>query len=328
MSATTESDVVSTHAVKVLGVGAELHVSGSREARIAAIAQAQRGRVSRRQLHAAGVGNAAVARLVKRHALAPLRCDVFAVGHPGPVEFGEETAALLACPLGSGLSHHTAARLWDIQSPNSGDGEIHVVVPHASRSRAEGLRLHRARSLIAKDVRVRERLPVTSPARTLLDLAPILTPRQLELAFDRALVARIMRADDLAELLSRGKGKHGTRALSALLERQHGSTLTRSQAEELFLELIRSAQLPTPRINARQSGYEVDFLWTEQRVVIEIDGYRFHSTRRAFEHDHRKDRDLRAAGLTVLRFTYDQLRREPQAVIAAVAFALGAAQPR
>ncbi|MEO6858484.1 MAG: DUF559 domain-containing protein [Solirubrobacteraceae bacterium] len=318
---------MSTHAVRVLGVGAEVHVSGSREARIAAIAQAQRGRISRDQLHAAAISNAAIARLVKRHALVPLCCDVFAAGHPGPVELGDETAALLACPLGAALSHHTAARLWDIQPPNSADGEIHVLVPHGSgRTRAEGFRLHRARSLTAADIQVHERLPVTSPARTLLDLAPLLGPRQLELALDRALVARIMRADDLAELLSRAHRRPGTPVLTALLNRQHGSTFTRSQAEEMFLEMLRSARLPTPRINVRHSGYEVDFLWTEQRVVVEIDGYRFHSTRRAFEHDHRKDRDLRAAGLTVLRFTYDQLRREPYAVIAAVAVALGAAQ--
>lgn len=328
MQTDTQGEAQCTHAVEVLGVRAEVHVSGTWEARIAAIAERQRGRVSRRQLLAAGLSRGVIDRLVGRQLLFPVQRGVFAVGHPGPVELGDATAALLAAGPGAVLSHHTAAVLWGTRPTDSGDGQIHVTVPEASSTRADGFRLHRARSLTNRDIQVRQRLPVTSPARTLLDLAPILTPRQLELAFDRALVARIMRADDLAELLFRGKGKHGTPALSALLERQHGSTLTRSQAEELFLELIRSAQLPTPRINARQSGYEVDFLWTEQRVVIEIDGYRFHSTRRAFEHDHRKDRDLRAAGLTVLRFTYDQLRREPQAVIAAVAFALGAAQPR
>jgi very-short-patch-repair endonuclease len=281
--------------------------------------------VSRRQLLAAGLSRGVIDRLVHRQLLFPMQQGVFAVGHPGPVELGDATAALLAAGPGAVLSHHTAAALWDIRPTDSGDGQIHVTVPEASRTRAEGFSLHRARTLKNKDIQVRDGLPVTSPARTLLDLAPLLAPRQLELAFDRALVARIIRPHDLAELLRRAKGKNGTPALAALLGRQHGSTVTRSQAEELFLELLRSARLPTPRVNIRQAGYEVDFLWTEQRVVVEIDGYRFHSTRRAFEHDHRKDRDLLAAGLTVLRFTYDQLRREPEAVIAAVAFALGAA---
>ncbi len=245
MQTDTQGEAKRTHAVEVLGVSAKLHVSGTWEARIAAIAQGQRGRVSRRQLLAAGLSRGVIDRLVHRQLLFPMQRGVFAVGHPGPVELGEATAALLAAGLGAVLSHHTAAALWDIRPMDSGDGQIHVTVPEASRTRAAGFRLHRARSLINKDIQVREGLPVTSPARTLLDLAPLLAPRQLELAFDRALVARIIRAQELAELLRRAKGQNGTPALAALLRRQHGSTVTRSQAEELFLELLRSARLPT-----------------------------------------------------------------------------------
>jgi very-short-patch-repair endonuclease len=171
-------------------------------------------------------------------------------------------------------------------------------------------------------LRIHRRLPVTSPARTLFDEARVLTHRKLELAFDRALVSGGMRLPDVAELLTRVRGRPGAPVLAGLLAHHTGPTLTRSEAEELFLELIRQAGLPPPRVNARTSGYEVDFLWPERRLVVEVDGFRFHSTRRAFDHDHRKDLDLKAAGLTVLRFTYEQLRREPLLVIAQLTRAL------
>lgn len=299
-------------------------LSGKRDEKIAAIARFQRGRVARRQLLAAGLSYKVIAAAARRGALIPLPGEVFAVGHAGAVDLGNETAALLACPEGAALSHSTAARLWDVSTAD--DGMIHVVVPAGAKTRADGFRVHRARKLEPRDIRVRKGLPVTSPARTLLDEAEALTDRQLELEFDRAIVARIMRNDDVAELLGRTSGRAGAARLAALLERQHGTTFTRSEAEELFLDLVRRAQLPPPRVNARVAGYEVDFFWPEQRVVVEVDGFRFHSGRRAFEHDHRKIQDLQSAGLTVLRVTYLQLRNEPLVVIARIAQAVGGAQ--
>lgn len=319
----SETDESGSRTIRVLGARAGLIVSGSRDERLAAIAQAQRGRVSRQQLRQAGIGYGAIARLVRSRRLLPLPGGVFAIGSLAPAELADETAALLAAGPGSVLSHHTAAVLWEIRPRD--DGPINVVVPPSRGTRTPGIRIHRSGSLTPRDVRIRKGLPVTSPAWTLLDEAPTLTPRELELAFDRALVAGIMRLQDVAELLKRVKGRPGAPALRALLEDHQGSTVTRSGAEELFLELIRTAHLPQPRVNARTCGYEVDFLWPEQRLVVEIDGFRFHSTRRAFEHDHRRDAALRAAGFIVLRFTYDQLRREPLAVVATVATMLTAA---
>jgi very-short-patch-repair endonuclease len=89
--------------------------------------------------------------------------------------------------------------------------------------------------------------------------------------------------------------------------------------------MIRDARLPAPQVNARVAGDEVDFFWLEQQLIVEIDGYQFHSTRRPFDYDHRKDADLRAAGFVVLRFTYEQLRDEPLAVVAGVTRALATA---
>jgi very-short-patch-repair endonuclease len=319
----SESGQAGTHRVKVLGVRARLSVSGTRDERIAAIARLQRGRVARWQLLAAGLSYKVIAGAVRRGTLFPLPGAVFVVGHAGPVELGEETAALLACPEGAALSHHTAARLWGIGT--AGEHGIHVVVPGGVKTRAEGFGVHRARNLEARDIRIRKGLPVTSPARTLLDQAEGMAARQLELAFDQALVSGVMRPAGVAELLARSNGHRGAGRLRALLDRQAGvTTMTRSPPEEVFLDLVRQARLPAPRVNAPVAGYEVDFFWPEQKVIVEVDGYQFHSTRRAFEHDRRKDADLRAAGFTVLRVSAEQLDLQSYAVIADVTRALSA----
>ncbi len=301
--------------------GADVEVSGPRHGRIATIATKQRGRVSRRQLLAAGITDNVIVGLVRRLVIFPLHPGVYAVGHLAPLALGDETAALLALPDDAALSQYSGAQLWGMLAPGARDGRIHIVVGHASSKRLPGVRIHRSRTLTPTDIRIRNGLPVTSPARTLLDLTEALTERELELAYDRALVASIVTADDVERVLRNADGRRGKRLLRDLLDRHRGPAVTRSQAEERFLDLIRRARLPEPIVNARVHGYEVDFLWPG-RLIVEIDGFRFHSTRRAFEHDHRKDAVLRGAGLPVLRFTWHQLTAEPVAVVALVAQAL------
>ncbi|MGH8299964.1 MAG: endonuclease domain-containing protein [Steroidobacteraceae bacterium] len=171
-------------------------------------------------------------------------------------------------------------------------------------------------------MRSRFELPLTSPARTLLDIAPTVTDRQLELACDRGLVSRIVRPAQVIELLHRAGGHPGRGRLAAIVGADAGTSITRSEAEECVLELIRDAQLPRPQVNARLHGFEVDFRWPAQRLVLEVDGYRFHSTRRAFEHDRRKDSTLQTHGIATIRVTWRQLRSEPLAVVARIAQAL------
>ena len=242
------------------------------------------------------------------------------MGHKATVELGDETAALLAVREAAALSHYSAALLWDLVTKPG--GLIHLSVRESNGARVNGVRVHRTRILAARDVVIHKRLPVTSPARTLLDVAHELAPRPLELAFDRALTARIMYRSHVLELLTRSRGHPGYGMLRALVDRESGSTITRSEAEELFLALIRAAKLPAPRVNTRLHGFEVDFHWPEQQLVVEIDGFRFHSTRRAFEHDHRKDVVLNAAGIAVVRFTREQVKSEPYVVLASVVRAL------
>jgi very-short-patch-repair endonuclease len=322
-----------THLVSVLGAGPGIRVSGLPDRRIALIAQTQRGTVSRHQLAAAGIGGDAIDRLAGRGVLIRVHRGVYAVGHLAPIPLTRETEALLAARPGSLLSHHTAAKLRRLQAESIGDGLVHVLVRGNRTAQIEGARVHRTRLLDPQDIRIHERLPVTSPARTLLDLAEFVTQRELERALDEALVSRLVRRGQISELLTRARGRPGRAFLRALLARQTGPTRTRSEAEERFLAVIRSAQLPEPEVNVRIQGYEVDFLWRAQRLVVEIDGFKFHSSRVGFERDRGKDARLQAAGLMTMRVTWIQIEEESSAVIARLAQTLAsrgsgeAAQP-
>jgi very-short-patch-repair endonuclease len=139
-------------------------------------------------------------------------------------------------------------------------------------------------------------------------------------------VQRLTTRAAVAETLTRGKGRAGAAALRDVLERADEPSLTRSEAERRLLELVRRARLPAPTTNARAGRFEVDLLWPEHRLVVEVDGFAFHGTRAAFERDRRRDAELQALGYRVLRITWRQLTREPEAVIALIAAALSAAR--
>ncbi len=308
--------------VQLLGRGSKTPIHGTRDERIFAIAGAQRSRVARRQLLAAGIGSNTIDRLARGALLRRVHCGVFAVGPDVAIPLADETAALLAVRAGAALSHHTAAILWRVRGPDSGDGLIHVTVPGASVEDPAGVRVHRSTVLRARDVAVRQGLPVTSPARALLDLAPIIPARELERALDQMLIQRLGTLGHITELLRRA-GRHAGRATLQDIVAAHTTvTFTRSEAEERFLALMHRSGLPRPLVNVRRYGYEIDFLWPQQRVAVEIDGFAFHSTRDRFEDDHKRDGRLRKAGLLVIRISWRQLEREPEAVIADVAQAL------
>ena len=306
--------------VAVLGSWEELLVAGPRDERIAQIASRQRGRVARRQLLAAGLSSSQITRLVRRGQLRPRRRGVYAVGHEAVIEFAEETEALLAIAPGAGLSEVTAARLWGMLAPafaaDAAGGPIHLTA--AADSHLPGVVVHRRRGLTPRDLRIRHGLTVTSPAWTLLDVAASFETRALERAFDHLLVERLMRPSELRALLERLPTAAGRRRVVRLLDREDGPRITRSRAEERMLALLRGGDLPEPRVNARHHGWEIDFYWPDARLAVEIDGYRFHSTKTRVTRDRRKDAELAAHGITVIRFTWDQLVDTPLAVVARI----------
>lgn len=308
----------SAHLVAVLGQSRLLHVTGHRDRRIAAIAGLQRGLVSRQQLLAAGIGRGAISRMLASGWLLPEHRGVYSVAYRSKQPFARETAAVLAIGPDAVLSHRSAAFVWGM-CPATSDASVEVIVPTRSAHRRDGIVAHRTNRLERLETRMHEGLPVTSPARTAVDIAAELTVRELERAVDEALIRRLARYSQLRAAASQAKGRRGGPLLNALLDHRGAPTVTRSQAEERFLELVRKAGLPEPEVNVRLHGYEVDFFWREQKVVVEVDGYTYHATRSAFERDRAKDASLIAAGILVLRITWLQMEREGLAVVVRVA---------
>jgi very-short-patch-repair endonuclease len=298
-----------------------MSVSGTRDERIAAVAAMQHGRIARRQLQALGVSASSVSWCLATARLFPSLRGVFVVGHRGRVELGEETEALLSVREGAGLSHWSAAALWGLWSARA--GEVDVVVADWEAATNPGVRVHRSRVLAPQDLRIRRGLPVTSPARTLLDIAPQSSERQLEIAFDRAITSRVMRESEVSDVLERAGGHRGRGRLAGMLAYwSGGTTLSWSDGEERLRAMLRAARLPEPLSNVEVAGHTVDLYWPDQRFVLEVDGYRFHSGRRRFEDDRRRDQDLRRAQVDVMRVTRRQIETDPYAIIAGVAAAL------
>jgi very-short-patch-repair endonuclease len=222
---------------------------------------------------------------------------------------------------GAVLTHWSAAATWCLAQPS--ERLIDVTMPDRKRQSRPGIHFHRMDGLEPRDLRRRDGLPVTSVARTLLDLAPLAPSDHLARMYNNARIHRLIRDNDLAQLVERSRGHAGVPSLRLLLA--HGSPgPTRSAAEDRFLSLVRSAGLPLPEANQHVAGHEVDFHWPGARLVVEIDGFAFHSTRTAFEADRRRDADLLAAGYRVLRLTLRSLDSQPEAVAARLAAALAA----
>jgi very-short-patch-repair endonuclease len=302
----------------------KLPVSGTATERIATLAGHQNGRVARRLL-AAGVSGTMIGRLVDRGYLTPEHPGVYAAGHRAPIPGDREAAALLAVRAGAALSHRTARRWWGLgggSDVDPADASIHLTLPGARSRGPRGVIVHRSTILTARDLRLHDGLPVTSPARTLLDVACELPARDLERAHDEAIILRVLRPGDIAELLRRAGRHAGRRVLEELVTAHTHPTFTRSEAEERFLALVRGAALIEPLVNTRRHGYEIDFLWPDFGFAVEIDGYAVHDRRRAFERDRARDAALYGRGIVVIRITWHRLTTEPLPVVAELAAAL------
>jgi very-short-patch-repair endonuclease len=284
---------------------------------VAALAAAQHGVVSRAQLRALGVSDSAVSRRVAGGRLHVLHRGVFAVGHPVLGPHGRWRAAVLACGDTAVLSHAAAAALWGLRA--SAAVVVDVTVPGTGgRAWRAGIRIHRARDLTGQTT-THDGIPVTTPARTILDLAGTLQRRPLERLLDTAENARLTDVASLVALARAHTGHRGaSRVLSALDSHMPGTTLTKSELEELFLALCDAANFERPRVNQWVEGFEVDFLFPDARLIVETDGWRHHRTRHAFERDRRRDAVHTRAGYRTLRFTHAQLTHEPQVVAATV----------
>jgi very-short-patch-repair endonuclease len=281
--------------------------------RAAAFARAQEGVVSLEQLmEACGLSSSGVARRVAADRLHRWAPRVFAVGHPALTYRGRAIAALLFSGEEATLSHADAAQLLEMLLPTE-RARVHVTVPARRRSTPR-VRVH-VSSLHPHDVATRGRLPVTAPARTLLDLAETTSERLVEQALDRARLRRLLTSEALEQTLARASGRRGLPALRrAYALHLEASSLTRSELEEAFLAFLRAREFPAPLVNVPLLGHTADFHWPRHALVVETDGLRAHTTPGAFERDRRRDRVHRAGGLRVERVTWGDVVRHPDAL--------------
>jgi very-short-patch-repair endonuclease len=285
--------------------------------RVVARAARTQGIIATAGLLDAGLSHDAIAHRVAHGWLIRRHHGVYLVG-PLTGPFSEEMAAVQAIGEDAVLSLHASAALWRIRAKVDGPIDVSVAGRHA-RSRP-GIRVHNVRVL---ERTIHHDVPVTTPAWTLLDLAATLAPGDLARTVEEARVLRLVTDGEIRALLTAHPRRHGTRALAAALGDE--PRLTRSEAERRLLRLIRRAHLPLPETNVHVLGHEVDALWHDQRLVVEIDGFAAHGTRAAFERDRARDAHLVAAGHRVIRITWRQLADTPERTVAQLAAAL--AQP-
>lgn len=285
------------------------------EMAIVELAERQHGVVTLHQLRLAGLGAAAVAKRAQAGRLHRVYRGVYAVGRPGLTQNGHRMAAVLALGPGAVLSHRSAAGLWGLR-PDSRP-RVEVAVPRQGVRSRPGIELHRSATLTRADTTTRRNIPVTTVARTIVDLGNVSSRREVELAVEQAEILRIFDRRAVEEVLERVGPTRGSAAVSSVLRTlAHTSTLTESTLEEAFLQIVRDAGIADPETNARMTlpdgtPIRVDFLWRNERLAVEADGYAYHRTRQARERDTRRDQLLRLAGYEPLRFTDSQIELEP-----------------
>ncbi len=280
---------------------------------MAEVAGTQRALVSVAQLRALGISRGSYEHRVEAGALHRVFPRVLSVIHPLLEPWAAETAALLYAGDNAVLSHETAAALWDLTAT-----PFFVAITLINRHvrSQQGLSIHRVKALDIRDVRLHQGFPVTSPARTLIDCAS--GPR-----IDRLLnEARALgRATDkeVHEAMERCPGRKGTGPLRRLLEAEVDSGYTASRAERRLRALVEEAEIEKAVFNLYLEGLRVDAFWPRLRLVVEVDGYKTHGGRSAFERDRGRDAKLVRAGYVVLRFTWRQLTGTPVVVAVTIA---------
>ena len=240
-------------------------------------------------------------------------------------------AGVLAAGEGSVLGGQCAAAAWGFMKVTPAVSVIRL----GKRRRVRGtavrngtsvsipLEIRGTRNLPVQDVKQIKGIPVTSPARSLLDLSSTLTPTALKYVFIEADRLGLLDDDDLVDCLNRGRGRPGAAIFRALvLDRIPDLDRAKSLLEGLMLDACHHEGVEPPEVNVVIDGHEVDFVWREHRVAVELDGYGFHRGLEKFESDLRRNNRLSSKGWTLLQFTWRRVTREPDAVVSEVQDAL------
>lgn len=286
----------------------------------ARIAIRQHGIVTRTQLRVAGFSDDVINHRIRTAHLSRIHRGIYLVGVVPP-PCARELAACLACGPHAVLSHRSAGALWGIVKMRR-RRIVEVTIPRGYRRRP-GLRVYRTGTLLPDEVTRLKGVPITTVVRTLYDLAGWLPRRPLERAVAEAIALGLTTVGEVRAMADRQGGRRGAGRLGAVLGPGE-PVWTRSEAEERFLELVRRGGIRVPAVNTRVAGHEIDFYWPTEGLAVEVDGFAYHTSPSAFERDRRRDAELVAAGVRVVRVTWRQITEEPRAVVRRLKGALGA----
>ena len=296
-----------------------MHVQdGTADQKLAAIAAGAHGVVPRAQALAAGVTREQIAQRVGRGALIRIHPGIYRVGHAAPSTDADYIAAVLACGDGAALSGRAAAYLLGLVLGKRPPPE--VTCP--TNRRLHGVTTHRCRGgLDPRDVTAWKGIPVTSPPRTLVDIAAHLSGYELARACHEAGVRHRTTPADVDDALSRWPNAPGSRALRRIL---HGDTpMSLSVLEEAFIAAVQNAELPLPKTNKPAGGRRVDCRWPDHHLTVELDSYRFHNSRHAWELDRKRERAAYARGDAFRRYTWADVVESPRQMMSELRALLG-----
>ncbi len=275
------------------------------------LAGRQHGIVARRQLLALGFSKKAIDHRIERGRLHVVAHGVYAVGWPKLTHKRRRMAAVLACGDGTALSHRSAAALWEIGTEKP--GVIDVSVRRRCELRRPGLRVRGRPSLSVEDIVIRDGIPVTAVARTLVDLSTELGLLGIERAVNEADKRNLIDPEALRSALDDYAGERGVKVLRKVLDKRT-FRLSDSDLEIIFRPIAAAAGLPLPLTKQVVDGVEVDFFFPDLGLVVETDGLRYHRTPSTQTRDIRRDRAHILAGMTPLRFSHFEIKYEPSRV--------------
>ncbi len=277
------------------------------------IANRQHGVLGRGQIRELGQTDRFIEHAISSHRLTPIYPGVYAPGHSRLTTQGHWMAAVLACGTVSALSHRSAAANWGLAPPRGvveilrSSSHAHRQFKYSTRPTRFGRRIkvRRTRWFHPSEFDYPNGIRTTSVARTLLDMSALWNLRQINAALTEAERLKLLRIDSLREAASRGRGWKGIGKLrQALAEWDPQTVFARSDLEIAFLGLCRKHDIATPEINSIVFGMEVDFIWREQRLIVELDGHRYHSAPDVFHRDKERTADLEDRGFRVLRLSH------------------------
>ena len=307
----------------VTGLGRDLSASTvtgiGRDRSVSRLAGAQKSLITTEQATRCGLSDDAIAYRLKACRFHLVFTGVYTVASGELPPLALELAALLACGERAFISHQSAAFVWGLRK--SPPAEVDVSVVNRCCKSREGIRVHRIRAIDGAELKRHEGLWVSTPARAVLEVAATASMDELADVLEKGVASRVLKPRELEAVLARNRGRRGAARLAEVLG-DESARISRSRAERAFIKLIRDARLPLPDVNQPLGRYEPDFMWRDERLIVELDSYGFHGGPTGFHNDHEKDLFYRDAGFDVLRPTRNHVVYQPTRVLVSMVRAL------